>query len=140
MEIESMPNSRSLTYLSEENYDLVITPYQMYGRNILNLNQSKLDLVIVVTVKDVQNCAKYIRTVLQPFWNCFYAEYTTALCERNSYIKMKSKGQCVLTKSDVVIIKEDKLFPDYYRKKVKLKTFIRKGWAQQRYITQIIHI
>lgn len=139
MEIESMPNSRPLTYLSEENYDLVITPY-MYGRNILNLNQSKLDLVIVVIVKDVQNCAKYIRTVLQPFWNCFYAEYTTALCERNSYIKMKSKGQCVLTKSDVVIIKEDKLFPDYYRKKVKLKTFIRKGWAQQRYITQIIHI
>ena len=111
MEIESMPNSRPLTYLSEENYDLVITPYHMYGRNILNLNQSKLDLVIVVTVKDVQNCAKYIRTVLQPFWNCFYAEYTTALCERNSYIKMKSKGQFVLTKSDVVIIKEDKLVP-----------------------------
>ena len=39
----------------------------------LNINDLKHDLV-TVTLKDVQNRVKYIETVLQLFWNRFYAE------------------------------------------------------------------
>ena len=74
----------------------------MYGRNILNNNHSKKDLVIDVKVKDIQNRVKYIETVLQHFWNRFYAEYTTALRERH---KTKTSDQSVLTRNDVDIIR-----------------------------------
>ena len=63
IEVESILNSRPLTYLPEKNYDVVITPYHMYGRSILNINHSKQDLVADVTVKDAQNCVKYTETV-----------------------------------------------------------------------------
>ena len=78
--VASILNSRPLTYLSKENYDVAMTPYHMmYGRNILYNNHSKQDLVTDVTAEDVQNRLKYIKTVLQHFWNLLHAEYTTAL-------------------------------------------------------------
>lgn len=65
IEVENILNSRPLTYLSEKNYDVVITPYHMmYGRSILNINHSKQDLVTDVAVKYVQNHVKYPETVL----------------------------------------------------------------------------
>ena len=52
-----MLNSRTLTYLSEKNYDVVIKPYHMvYGRNTLNKSHSKQDLVTALTEKHRGNC------------------------------------------------------------------------------------
>lgn len=84
IEVESM--LKSLTNLSEKYYDVAITLHHvMYGRNILNDNNSKQDLVTNVTVKEVQNGIKNAETALQNFQNSFYAEYKTTLRERSLY-------------------------------------------------------
>ena len=52
-----MLNSRTLTYLSEKNYDVIIKPYHMvYWRNTLNKSHSKQDLVTALTEKHKGNC------------------------------------------------------------------------------------
>ena len=122
IEVESMLNSRPLTYLSGENYGVAITPYHMmFGRNILNNSYINKDLKLDVTKQDVHNRVKYMEVVLQQFWNRFYAEYTTALRERTLYNKTKTSDQCLLSENDVVIVKEDKMVPRTLWKKGKIE-------------------
>ena len=125
IEVESMLNSRPLTYLSEENYDVAITPYHMmFGRNILNNCYVNKDLNVDITKKDVNNRVKYMEVVLQHFWNRFYVEYTTALRERTLYNKTKTSDQCLLSENDVVLIKEDKMVPRTQWKKGKIEKLL----------------
>ena len=103
--IESMMNSRPLTYLSDENVE-AITPYHLlHGRNITARRDG-----ILHEYQNVGNSIKgrvvHIRTVLAQYWSRFCHEYIYALRERMIYDKEK-RTEPKLTVNDVVIIVEN---------------------------------
>ena len=110
-EIESMMNSRPLTYISDDNME-PITPYHLlhgrniassYGHNLLNQREMNENEIMVKRVQ-------YVRLLIEKYWCRFYHEYTVALRERTLYDK--TKRNCTpLEKGDIVIIKEDRVTP-----------------------------
>ena len=70
-----------------------------------------------------QNCVKYIGAVLQYFYNRFYVEYSAAHRERSLYSKTKTSDQ-LLTKNDIVVIREAKSVPRLLWEKRKIGNFL----------------
>ena len=106
IEIESLINSRPLTYLSGEGNTEAITPFHLiHGRNIeaareINLIQRN------VNTGDLTNRVKYIRLLLSHFSKRFYNEYIVALRERMMYGKTKRCSD-ELAIGDAVLIKDN---------------------------------
>ena len=109
IEIESMINSRPLTYLSDDNME-AITPYHLlYGRNIATREHSLLKQS-ENSDNSLSNRVKYIRLLLEHFWKRFYHEYTVGLRERMTYDKTKQNDDKLVV-GDVVIIRDDGVTP-----------------------------
>ena len=107
--IESMMNSRPLTYLSNENVE-AITPYHLlHGRNIA-ARGDRITHDFENVDRNVISRVEYMRTVLKQYWNRFCHEYTYALRERMIYDKEK-RAIPKVTVDDVVIIVENNVKP-----------------------------
>ena len=111
VEIESMMNSRPLTYLTDDEME-ALTPYHLlHGRNIrstcsLNLlNKKEMSEHEILTKR-----VTYVKLLIENYWNRFYHEYTVALRERTYYDKTK-RSSSELHVGDVVLIKDDKFNP-----------------------------
>ena len=67
VEIENMINSRPLTYLSDENME-VITPYHLlYGRNIA-VRGDHIYRQYCSEGENIENRAKYVQNVIEKYW------------------------------------------------------------------------
>ena len=126
IEVESVINSRPLTYISD--YDIVeaLTPYHLlFGRNINNpfkvLNDAEVEL-------NSEQCSERVKTLqltLNQFWNRFRTEYLGQLREKHSYVKGKFNKDCNIEGGDVVLIKEDKVVPRGQWRKGRVENVIQ---------------
>ena len=108
IEIESIINSRPLTYMSNNHDESFITPYHLiYGRHI-NEKCYKYDARNEITSDQIrENFSSKIRNVKSYFIKRFEDEYITAIQEREYYNQKKFKNSKQLVIGDVVLVKED---------------------------------
>ena len=105
-EIESVMNSRSLTYLSEEEYQESLTPnHLIYGRDIVN-DICSSEIEEIKDAEQLRGVRKYCLLVSNHFKRRFYNEYLNALQERHLYQHNTSKSETDVLLGDVVLIKE----------------------------------
>ncbi|KAK6172490.1 hypothetical protein SNE40_016128 [Patella caerulea] len=103
IQIEGVLNSRPLTYLCDDGGE-PLTPSQLViGRRLLSEPNAVTPEVIN---PDSYARSKYLKTVLDHFWNRWRREYVTDLREHHKF--NQTKGQSVHV-GDVVIIYEDKV-------------------------------
>ena len=110
VEIESIINSRPLTYMSDKHDESFITPYHLiYGRYI-NEKCYKYDARNEITSDQIGEdfCSK-ITNVKSYFIKRFEDVYITATQEREYYEHKKFKNSEQLVIGDVVSVKEDNL-------------------------------
>ena len=82
-------NLHSLTYLTEENYQTLLSPYHLlYGQNINDRNEPLNNIETNRTSAIVR--VKHLHTVLEHFKKRFYVEYLLSLHEKHSYVKNKT--------------------------------------------------
>jgi len=117
-EIESVINSRPLTYVSADDMEEPLTPsHLMVGRRILNLpdHLSHLD-----DLKDEEfspdstqltRRMKHLCNTLNHFWNRWRSEYLSELREAHSYNarKQSNSGSPKMSEGDVVIVHDEHL-------------------------------
>ena len=118
VEVESMVNSRPLTYLSDENME-VLTPYHLlHGRNISVRGQHVVRQYCSNEKSGkIENRARYVMSLINRYWQRFYKEYTTELRERMQYDKQR-RETTTISPGEVVIIKEEKVKPMHWKKGV----------------------
>ena len=109
-------NLHSLTYLTEENYQTLLSPYHLlYGRNINDRNEPLNNIETNQTSAIVR--VKHLQTVLEHFKKRVCVEYLLSLHEKHSYVKNKTSSQRYLKEGDVVLIKENNSIPQLSWKK-----------------------
>ena len=111
VEVESMLNSRPLTYVSSDLADPEpLTPaHLIYGRNITSLphpftDDDNTNCASILTAADMQTLHNRHTQTLQHFWSRWKQEYLTALREQHRAMGIKKNRIC---KGDVVIVHED---------------------------------
>ena len=111
IEVESIINSRPLTYLYSDDITEPLTPsHLMFGRNI-HVRRTSPDEICEI---NLGNRAQYIQRTISLFWKQFYNSYLAELREHHMYVNKRSKFNDVsnlLKVDDVVILKEDKPIP-----------------------------
>ena len=119
-EIESVINSRPLTYVSDDIDSEPITPsHLLHGRTITNVNRESKP-VVQLNGDDIRNRLKYLENVMRHYWNRFYHEYTVALRERMIYDK-RNRSDVPVSVGEIVLIKDDKKTPRSKWKKGKIE-------------------
>ena len=111
-EIESVINTRPLTYLYDDDEVTAITPsHLIIGRNLReNINKfSEGDFDM--TKDECTRRYKYLKTTIEHFWNRFSQEYMNNLREHHSYNRRKYDSFNKLEVNAVVIIKDDEHLP-----------------------------
>ena len=110
IEIESIINSRPLTYISDKPDESFVTPYHLiYGRHI-NEKFHKYDARNEITSNQIrEDFSSKITNVKSYFIKRFEDEYITAIQEREYYNQIKFKNSEQLVIVDVVLVKEDNL-------------------------------
>ena len=107
-EVDNSINLHPLTYLTEENYQTLLTPYHLlYGWNINDRNEPLNNIETNQTSAIVR--VKHLQTVLEHFKKRFCVEYLLSLHEKHSYVKNKTSSQHYLKEGDVVLIKENSI-------------------------------
>ena len=109
-EIEQTLNTRSLTYLLDNNEDEAITPsHLLYGRNIAH----RYFMYFVTEYFEQDNALlskhKRLKMILSHFKKRLFDEYILALRGRHQYEVKKTNNHPILKMNDIVLIKEDKL-------------------------------
>ena len=100
-------NIRPLTYLSEENFDELLTPYHLiHERNLANTNHFTIKKNM--TNNDVRNCRERVQTLVLHFKKAFHQEYLAKLQERQLHKNRKFNNGCSVKVEDVVLIKDVK--------------------------------
>ena len=113
----------SLTYLTEENYQTLLSPYHLlYGRNINDRNEPLNNIETNQTSAIVR--VKHLQTVLEHFKKRVCVEYLLSLHEKHSYVKNKTSSQHYLKEGDVVLIKENNSIPQLSWKKRVIEKLI----------------
>ena len=105
-EIENSINSRPLTYLTEENYQTPLSPYQLlHGRNINDRNEPLNNIETNQTSATVKsNIYKLYQNILKKdFMLNIYLIYMKSII----MLKIKTSSQCYLNEGDDVLIKEN---------------------------------
>ena len=122
VEVESIINSRPLTYLSASDLDEPLTPsHLMIGRRVVNLPD---DLSYCVDLEDgdfsvgqkqLTKRAKHLNLVLNHFWKRWRQEYLAELRESHrSYSQGCSKAPTISV-GDVVVVHEESLPRGFWR-------------------------
>ena len=117
IEIESIINSRPLTYMSDNHDEIFITPYHLiYGRHI-NDKCYKYDARNeIISAQIRQDFNSRITNIKSDFIKRFEDEYITTIQEREYYNHKKFKNSEQLVIGDVVLVKEDNLRRMSWRK------------------------
>ena len=75
IEIESIMNSRPLTYLSEDGIEAITPFHLLHGRNILVRGGRSIS-EIMYNKENTESRVKHLKFLLSQFWKRFYNEYT----------------------------------------------------------------
>ena len=116
-EVEGVLNSRPLTYVYGDDIEEPLTPsHLMIGRRLLsrNPNTAPGGGSCASSVTEIARRAKYLKSLLDHFWNRWQKEYLTELRQFHQYaVSNKNRGACPQKESsvkegDVVIVKDEK--------------------------------
>ena len=117
--IESIINSRPLTYVSEDDMCELLTPFHLlFGRNINTLSTSEISEV------EPTKRVRYLSCLLHTFWKRFVSDYLQELRQIHVYRKSNIESQQKLLAGDVVLIKDDQPLPRYRWKIGKVENLI----------------
>ena len=114
-EVDGVLNSIPLTYVYGDNIEEPLTPsHLMIGRRLLyrNLNTPPAGGSCSSSVTEIARRAKYLKLLLDHFWNRWQKEYLTELCQFHQYA-VNNRGACPQKESSVkegnaVIVKDEK--------------------------------
>ncbi len=111
VEIESMLNSRPLTYVSSDEIGDPITPsHLVVGRRVNSIpivSSAKIEAVDDSS-SGVEARRNYLQKILTHFWNRWSREYVADLRTRDR-TKRRAEGNLTLSTGDVVTVHEDGL-------------------------------
>lgn len=126
IEIEGVINSRPLTYIYGDDLDEALTPsHLLIGRRLLSAipkatedaNENDEQTVVELIDRPTLNARyKYLQAIIDHFWKRFSSEYLTQLHEHHLSNKMKYDEVSKLLLGDVVLIKDDKLKRNCWRR------------------------
>ena len=107
VQVESVLNSRPLTYINEDGGETLTPSHLVMGKRLLSkaVTASKV-IKHSESVKETLKRGKYLETVLTHFWNRWRNDYLTQL--REHHRPSQKQGPTVKV-GDVVCIKEDKV-------------------------------
>ena len=126
IEVESVINSRPLTYISDDDTVEALTPYYLvFGRNIKNQVKVSNDAEVELNSEQCSERVKTLQLTLNQFWNRFRTEYLGQLREKHSYVKGKFNNDCNIEVGDVVLIREDKFVPRGQWRKGRVENVIQ---------------
>ena len=111
VEVESVLNSRPLTYVYEDEIEEPLTPsHLMIGRRLLSCNTTPKREGTSNSRTDLNKRAKYIRFLQEHFWNRWQKEYLTELRRFHRYAigSNKSTSEAGVKEGDIVLVMDDK--------------------------------
>ena len=121
-EIESIINSRPLSYISADDVDEPLTPsHLLIGRRVLNLpdHLSYLcdpeDEDFDVDSTQLTKRMKHLNNTLNHFWKRWRSEYLAELRESHRNLLKKSHGEPRVSVGDVVIVHEEGLPRSFWK-------------------------
>ena len=123
--VESVINSRPLTYVSSDDLHEPLTPFHMlFGRNI-TLTQDK----VVIADQERGNVTKrltYLQKLLDCYWKRFSSTYLNELRQQHLYRKDNPNRTVVPPRvGDVVIIRDDSPLPRQKWRLGKIEELVR---------------
>ena len=110
IQIESIVNSRPLTFITTEEVCEPLTPsYLIYGERLISAinNEYIDDTAFDISSEQCSNRVKYIQKLFDHYWSRFRKEYLQELSEQQRYNQRKFKTDESLLLDDVVIIKDE---------------------------------
>ena len=114
IQIESIVNSRPLTFITTEEVCEPLTPsHLIYGERLISAinNEYIDDTTFDISSEQCSNRVKYIQKLFDHYWSRFRKEYLQELSEQQRYNQRKFKTNESLLIDGVVIIKDDNYTP-----------------------------
>ena len=115
IEVESIINSRPISYLSTSDIEEPLTPsHLMIGRCLLDLpdnlcfQEGHEGYVFDITVETLTRRMKYLNTVLNKFWKRWTCEYLLGLRESHFHYAKKNRCSEEISIGDIVVIHNNK--------------------------------
>ena len=122
VEVESIINSRPLTYLSPSDLEEPLTPSHLVtGKRVISLPddlsyQADLDDGdFTVDQEQVRKRVKYSNLILNHFWRRWRQEYLAELRESHRNYNQRCSGDPVISVGDVVVVHDDSLPRSFWR-------------------------
>ena len=116
VEVESIINSRPLTYLTSGDVEEPLTPsHLLIGRRVMNLPDNlgydieSGDDEFVVDASQLDKRVKHLGNTLNQFWKKWRTEYLTELRESHRRTVQGSSSQPSIATGDVVVIHDESL-------------------------------
>ena len=116
IEIESIINSRLLSYISAGDTEEPLTPSHLWiGRRVLNLPDhlgylcDQGDQYFDIDATQLTRRMRYLSSILNHFWKRWRSEYLAELRESHRYLLKKSRGDPRISVGDMVIVHEESL-------------------------------
>ena len=116
VEVESIINSRTLTYISPCDLDEALTPSHLItGRRVINLPDDLVycadleDADFTVNQEQLTKRVKYNNLVLNHFWRRWCPEYLAELRESHHGYSQRCSGVPTISVGDVVVVHEESL-------------------------------
>ena len=122
VEVESIINSRPLTYLSPSDLEEPLTPSYLITRKCVislpdNLSyQADLDDEDFTVVQEqVRKRVKYSNLVLNHFWKRWRQEYLAELRESHHNYNLRCSGTPMISAGDVVVVHDNSLPRSFWK-------------------------
>ena len=117
VEIEAVINSRPLTYINEEVDDALTPSHMVIGRRLLSKHCFANNCSDVASHVSLNARYEYLRKIIDHYWNRFSKEYLSELHQHHLYSRKENYDEkCRLLLGDVVLIKDDKLKRNFWKK------------------------
>ena len=112
IEVESILNSRPITYVSTEDCEEPVTPsHLMYGRRLLSLpiadNLEEKDKDWEQTVSDINRRQRHLQKLLDHYWRRWKNEYLLELRESHRQRNSMQSNKDSITPNDIVIVYDE---------------------------------
>ena len=122
VEIESIINSRPLSYISSSDLEEPLTPsHLMIGQRILNLPDNLGCLLdpgdeeFTIEPTQLRNRERHLSNTLNHFWKRWRSEYLVELRESHRRSNHKSPTRLSIAKGDIVVVHEEHLPRGFWR-------------------------
>lgn len=116
VEIESIVNSRPLSYLTSGDMEEPLTPsHLLIGRRVLNLPDNlgyvveASDEEFVIDASQLDRRVKHLSNTLNQFWRRWRTEYLTELRESHRQTHRDCSSQPAIKVGDVVVVHDENL-------------------------------